>query len=401
MRICVLTKRFPLVSETFVYEPVRWLRAAGHEVRVVTHKAGSIPGGWPGQERARALPTRLRKLGALVRAAGSPVWSLRRVAEARRLHRQTRLPTLDILARSALPEVRRADGLLAHFGHVGAEWLPVAALARRPLAVYFHGNDASGLPRRVPGIYDALFASGAALLTNSDYLRERLIAAGAAPSRVAVVRLAAAPELAACAEPPDLTSRRVLTIARLVPKKGVEDSLAAFARAQAAMKGEWRYEIVGDGPLRDSLAGAAAAAGVSALVEFRGFLPRRETLESLGRASIFALASKVAPDGDTEGTPIALLEAATLGLPVVSTLHAGIPDLLPPAAGREGFLVREGDVEAFGRALERLAGDPVLRRDWGRACMEHARAGYSAAGHVKALVSALQQQARVPRLTAS
>jgi glycosyltransferase involved in cell wall biosynthesis len=92
------------------------------------------------------------------------------------------------------------------------------------------------------------------------------------------------------------------------------------------------------------------------------------------------------------------MEAATLGVPVVSTRHAGIPELLPPEAEREGFLVREGDVGALSAAITRLMGDPALRQRWGEACRSFAFSHYSPQRHARDLVAALEQYGRVPRL---
>src|SRR5262249_30660727 len=148
-------------------------------------------------------------------------------------------------------EIRGADVLLAHYGPTGVQFLSVAFLARRPYAVYFHGYDVGRVLREDPLAYETLFRSGASLLTNSDFLRGRLVAAGASPERVRVVPLGVDPRVAQAVREPT-SPPRVLTIARLVPKKGLEDALRAFARLRGDAEG-WRYDVVGDGPLRGAL----------------------------------------------------------------------------------------------------------------------------------------------------
>lgn len=396
MRLCVLTDVYPVETETFVYEPVRWLRERGHEVAVVAHRRGSLPPPDPPERPTRlsGLP-RLRKMLAI---AAAPRRSALHAARALRLVRPG-LTRSELAFRAALPEVRRADCLLAHFGTVGVEWLPVAAVVRRPLCVFFHGYDATQVTHEQPGIYDRLFASGAGILTNSEFLRRRLVGCGAPTERLAIVRLAAAPQFHAASWEPASPERVLLSIARLVPKKGIEDSIAAFARAQGSLRGAWRYEIIGDGPLRAELAAVAESAGVGGLVRFRGVVSRAATLEALRRASVFVLASKPAPNGDADGTPVSVSEAAAVGVPVVSTVQAGIPEILPREAEAEGFLVPPGDVAGLADALARLVTSDQLRQRWSAACRAHASANHTPAAHIEDLLAAVAVATRPPSLT--
>jgi colanic acid/amylovoran biosynthesis glycosyltransferase len=393
MNICVITHTYPHVGEPWIYEPVRWLSARGHRVRVVAAHRGEIPGVRADQYPARYTNgwlSRGEKMRAVARAP------LRAAAQARRaIALRAYVPFRELLARSVFPEIQSADVVLVHFGDVGVTWLPVAAVAMRPLAVFFHGYDATALPQLKPGFYERLFASGAALLTNGPYLKSRLLAAGAPAERVTVVRLAAPPELAECPIPA-LSERRIVTIARLTAKKGLDDSIAAFACAQPALSGAWRYDIIGQGELRDSLGELARSAGVESLVGFPGVMSHARALDALRTASMFVLTSKTAPSGDTEGTPVSLIEAATLGLPIVATRHAGIPDVLPPDAAARGFLVPEGDVAAVSAAIARLATDERLRTEWAGRCRAHARTHFSADAHLRVLLGALHDRARVP-----
>ena len=398
MKICVLAGNYTRVSETFVYEPLQWLAAAGHQVDLIVRRARALPGDDPRPRPRRVLGdphAGAALLGALTRAP------LATGAGALRGWPHRRAEGFELAAGlrgSLLPEIRRADALLAHFGPTGLQFLASAFLARRPYAVYFHGYDVGRVLAEQPRAYATLFGCGASLLTNSEYQRGRLIGAGADPERVRIVPLGVDPHVASALREPE-GPPRLVTLARLVPKKGLADSLRAFAGLRGAAE-DWRYDVVGDGPLRGALAELAVEEKIAERVRFHGFLPRGETIDVLRRASIFALASRVGADGSTEGTPVALLEAAALGVPIVATKHGGIPEILPAQAEAEGFLVAEGDVPAFGEALGRLARDPALRESWGRACADHVRARHSAAAHVEALTDALARHARVPRLPA-
>jgi colanic acid/amylovoran biosynthesis glycosyltransferase len=398
MRLCVLAAEYPSTTQTFVYEPIEWLRARGHAVDVVADARGSLPGAgsdrYPVTVTGRGWLDRPTKLRVFL---GSPIRAARGYGTAADWARESGGSAWEILTRSLVGPLRNADAVLAHFGPHGMRWLRAVATAGKPYAVFFHGYDATSWPRQHPDTYRLLIESGAGFITNGEYLESRLVEAGVPPKRIALCRYGAGTNVAAVTDPPDLTPERVLTIARLVDKKGVADSIAAFAAAQDVLRGAWQYEIVGDGPLLPTLQQLAKRLGVEALVRFRGFLSREETIDALRAASVFLLASRTAPDGDTEGTPVSIIEAATLGIPVIATLHAGIPEILPTEAVKAGLLVGEGDVPGLARALRLLGSSISERRCWGAMNRERARSRYSADSHVTMLLEGMARVARPPR----
>jgi colanic acid/amylovoran biosynthesis glycosyltransferase len=392
VRLCLLLASYPVVSETFIWEAVRWLEAAGHSVSIVTERRGSLPDAQEGFDRPPAVPTLCLSDSSARLLLDAP---LRTLSTSLSLLRSRPPRPFKTLLRALPDPVRDADVLLAHFGTEGLKWMPAAAAAGRRLAVYFHGLDATEILARTPRYYDALFASGVGLVTNSEYLKRCLVDAGADAERIAIVPYGTDAALTRVAPESVRSARRLLTIARLVPKKGVADALRAFARVQRH-DAPWIFEIVGDGPLRAELEALARELGIAERVEFRGALPRAQVFAALRRCAVFALASKVAPSGDTEGTPVSIIEAATLGRAVVSTQHAGIPEILPREAASGGYLVPEGDVDALARAFERLTRDADERERWGDACRAFATERHSAQAHVSGLLGALERLARVP-----
>jgi colanic acid/amylovoran biosynthesis glycosyltransferase len=114
--------------------------------------------------------------------------------------------------------------------------------------------------------------------------------------------------------------------------------------------------------------------GIGASVRFRGPLAGPAVASAMDRADIFILPSIVASDGDEEGTPTVLLEAAACGLPVLSTLHGGIPEIVEH--GVTGLLAPERDVEALAAGLRTLASDAALRRRLGEAARRRAEARF-------------------------
>jgi hypothetical protein len=157
---------------------------------------------------------------------------------------------------------------------------------------------------------------------------------------------------------------RIVSVGRLVTFKGFEDLISACA--ELAKRGiDFRCEIVGDGPLRDTLQQKIRELGLSSKVHLLGSLPQEIVLERLRTADIFALASTTDDKGATDVFPTVILEAMASERPVVSTRLAGIPELIVDE--ETGILVSAGDIYALANALEQLLRDDALRWRYGRA----------------------------------
>jgi glycosyltransferase involved in cell wall biosynthesis len=164
----------------------------------------------------------------------------------------------------------------------------------------------------------------------------------------------------------------VLSVGRLVEKKGTDVLLEALARLPAHL--HWRLVHAGGGPLKDHLRRRANALGIAARVQWRGARTQVELLAEYRAADLFALASRVARDGDRDGLPNVLAEAQSQGLACVATNVSGIPELLED--GRTGLLVAPESPAEFACALEALIADPARRRALGEAGRLRVRAGF-------------------------
>ena len=306
------------------------------------------------------------------------------------------------------------DVVHCHYGVTGLRYAVAARLWGAPLVVSFYGYDASRYPReRGDGVYDSLFAAARRVTSLSPHMDDRLRALGCAPKkirrvplpvdaphddRVRIPRLASLarddsgdiPSLArgdsgvipsgarsAESRNRDLTGRegsapsaphedssaiprlasldrndiRLLTVARLVEKKGIDVAL----RALASMRDEIpsvRYDVIGDGPKRAELEALATSLGIADHVRFAGAVSNERVQQAMREADLFVLPSVTAANGDEEGTPTVLLEAQYARLPVLATRHAGIPEIV--ADGRSGTLVTEGDPAALADGLRAM-----------------------------------------------
>lgn len=156
---------------------------------------------------------------------------------------------------------------------------------------------------------------------------------------------------------------RLLCVGRLVAKKGHDDLIDAVAALPASL--HWRLELIGNGETRRALEAQVEARGLSARVSFRGSLAQPEVIAAMREADLFVLPTKPAPGGDRDGLPNVLMEAASQNLPILATGFAGTPEFLTD--GVHGVLVPPGEPAALAAALERLAGEPALRRRFGEA----------------------------------
>ena len=168
----------------------------------------------------------------------------------------------------------------------------------------------------------------------------------------------------------------ILSIGRAVEKKGLDDLMAALALLPADLA--WRLLHIGGGPLLPSLKAQAQTLGIAARIDWRGAQGQAEVLAALRGADLFALASRVARDGDRDGLPNVLMEAASQRLATLATRAGAIEELVED--GRTGLLVPAGDPPAFGSAspTDHRSGTPGPARG-GRAdpdrCRFRRRAG--------------------------
>jgi len=258
----------------------------------------------------------------------------------------------------------------AHFG--GDGWLVSRAAADLgvPLVVTVHGHDVTRQPA-APGLRGlryrrnlrSVFRRAAVVLAVSAHIRARAIACGADPATVRVHHTGV-PVPDAVPEVPKTWD--VAFVGRFVEKKGVDDLLAALA----LMPGRPRALIVGSGPLESEV--RARAAGLD--VTFPGAQTPEQVARYLAASRILAAPSKTARDGDSEGLPTTILEAAARGLPVAATRHSGIPEGV--LDGETGLLSAEADPAGLAANLTRLLGDDALRARLGAGGRAHVEAHF-------------------------
>jgi glycosyltransferase involved in cell wall biosynthesis len=245
--------------------------------------------------------------------------------------------------------------VLAEFGPLGCWIAPVARAAGLPVFVYFRGYDASSrlrsagtvqAYRRLMGQVDGVFAVSA-------FLVENLRRAGVAHPNTHVIPSGTNPRVFA---PGEKDANLVVAVGRFIAKKRPDANVRAFAAA-ATRWPALRLQMVGDGPQLEACRALARSLGVESRVQFLGAQDHAAIAALLSRARVFLQHSVTAPSGETEGLPSSIQEAMAAGAVVVSTRHAGIPEIV--VDGQTGWLVDENDVDGYAQALMRVFEDPV------------------------------------------
>jgi colanic acid/amylovoran biosynthesis glycosyltransferase len=349
MRIAIVAGAFPVLSETFVLNQITGLLDRGHDVRVFADHAGDSDVVHPDVESYGLLErTHYWSEGRRYRKLLDPRRTLRAAAEG-----STR--------EAALEPVGEFDAILCHFGHVGerVRRLRKLGVIDGPLAVIFHAWDLTVLfNEKERSFYDSLFEEAEMLLPISEKWRGRLIELGADPRRIEVHHMGIDTRRFECR----LRSRgeeeptRFVMVARLVEKKGVEYAIRALAAVRRRYGVDARMEILGDGPLRDPLGEIVRGLEVGDAVQFLGWCDQDVVAERLRAAHVLCAPSVTAENGDMEGIPVGIMEAMASGMPVVSTWHSGIGELVED--GVTGYLVPERDVGALAEAMREVAENP-------------------------------------------
>jgi len=256
----------------------------------------------------------------------------------------------------------------AHFGPNGnlAVLLRELGIIRGKIVTTFYGYDVTRAPKRYGrDMYKKLFSDGDLFLVLSSAMKKQLIELGCDPAKIKIHHLGIDTKKFAFHTPRFNGQRdmKLITVGRLVEKKGIEYAIRAVAEI-LALYPHVRYTIIGDGPLKNKLESIIRENGISEAVDLLGPKDQNDIRKYLSESDVFLAPSVTAEDGDTEGTPTVLMEAQALGLPVVSTIHSGIPEVVED--GITGYLAPERDVEALADRIEKLIYNSNLRRKMGK-----------------------------------
>jgi colanic acid/amylovoran biosynthesis glycosyltransferase len=278
----------------------------------------------------------------------------------------TKLNTLTFHERTLIKYLKKhkVDLVLAEFGMTGTAMMKVCKKLNLPLLVHFHGLDAylHKILEENKDKYPAMFKQAAVIYVVSNHMYNQLISLGCPPEKLILNPYGPANFFLDIQNA--YTTKNLLAIGRFVNKKGPQHTIQAFADT-LKQHPDAKLRMVGDGDLLEACKLLAKKLQIENNIEFCGVLAPAAIADLFSTSVAFVQHSLTADNGDTEGTPVAVLEASAAGLPVIATKHAGIPDVI--VDGETGFLFEEGDVKAMTTAMIHILDNPELAKRMGQA----------------------------------
>jgi colanic acid/amylovoran biosynthesis glycosyltransferase len=400
MRIAFLLNVFPKLSETFIVSQIVGLIERGHTVEIFARYRNTDEPVDPQVEkyqligRTQYLTIPTSRKGRVLAAAkillrcgwGRPLHLLRSMNVVR--YGKAAINLELFCCQQFFLKTPAYDIIHCHFGPVGifGQRLREIGALTGLLLTTFHGYDvASYIAQHGTGVYDDLFRKGEAFTCSSNFIRQKLIAAGCDPTKIFLFKLGTDVRKF------NFLKRRVdsdgvirlVTVARLVEKKGLEYSIKAVGNLVRQFP-NLEYTIVGDGNLRQNLCLLIERLNLRKNVSLVGWKTQEEVRRLFAKSHIFVLASVLSSDGDFEGQGMVLQEAQAMGLPVICTNHNGFPESI--LNGQSGFLVPERDAEALSTKLAELIREPELWPEMGKKGREFVEAEFDLSKRNDALV---------------
>ncbi|HMB67855.1 MAG TPA: glycosyltransferase [bacterium] len=401
-RIAYIMSRFPKVTETFILYEILALEARGvpvdvhpllrEKTEVVHPEAARL------LRRIRfhpfvSLPILASNLRFLTRRPFAYLRALFDVLAGTFGSLNFFVGALGVFPKSVrfAEEMQRAGvtHVHAHFAtHPTVAALIIHRLTGIPFSFTVHGHDLHVEKRML----DRKVREAAFVISISEYNRRTMVDCCGewARDKIRIVHCGVDPEVFAYRRrPPHDGPLRLLNIGRFDEVKGHEYLVDACASLEERGV-DFRCDIVGGGPRRERIRERIERAGLADRVRILGARPRPEVARLVAEADVFVLPSVMAANGEREGIPVALMEAMIAGLPVVSSVLSGIPELV--TSGESGLLVPPRDAAALADALERLARDPELRARLGAAGRAKVEAEFDLAANVDRLTRLLLEE---------
>jgi len=243
------------------------------------------------------------------------------------------------------------DVVLAEYGTAGSFIAPVCKSLDIPLLVHFHGFDASrtDILNSFEKGYELMFSYAKKIIVVSNAMKKALVGQGCPETKLLINTYGPHPDYLNIE--PDNNSNFIISVGRHTYKKAPYLTILAFQKVLERHP-NLKLKMIGDGELFDVSKNLVKSLGLENDIILLGGLERKEIVKHLEKAFLFVQHSIVASNGDSEGTPVGIIEAMAAGLPVVSTRHAGIPDVV--IENKAGLLVDENNIEEMATYMLKL-----------------------------------------------
>jgi len=277
--------------------------------------------------------------------------------------------------------------LLLEYGATAAECLPACKELNIPIVVFFHGYDVfmKDMIEKYKDGYLEVGRYASTIFVVSELMKNRLIAIGIPPKKLVLNPCSPHPRFLKII--PNCNDKIVLSVGRFVDKKAPYYTLFAF-KLLLEVHSDAKLFFCGAGSLLDTCVNLAKLWGITDSTQFLGKVNPDTISELLKNASIYVQHSITASNGDSEGTPVAILEAMAAGLPVVSTYHSGITQVVED--GISGFLVNEHDVKKMAEKMIYLINNPKKSRTMGENGRRIIKKKYHPLDHLSLIKKAIE-----------
>ncbi|WP_417887301.1 glycosyltransferase family 4 protein [Zunongwangia sp.] len=275
----------------------------------------------------------------------------------------------------------KIDVVLAEYGTTAEMCLKPIKELNIPLIIHFHGYDASKKQIiKANNNYKKSFDYASYVIAVSKKMYQDLLSIGCPESKLILNTYGPNPEFYKVY--PLFNNQQFIAVGRFVNKKAPYYLLLSFAEVIKEFPNA-QLIIAGKGELWDTCKNLSVALGLEKNVSLPGIISPEQFQAYLSESLAFVQHSVIAEDGDSEGTPVAILEACAAGLPVISTYHAGIPDVV--IDGYNGFLVKEHDYKTMAVKINHILSEKDLARGIGENSRKRIQDNFSLEKHINRL----------------
>ncbi|MNQ18420.1 GDP-mannose-dependent alpha-(1-6)-phosphatidylinositol monomannoside mannosyltransferase [compost metagenome] len=355
-KIAMVSPSFNAYSETFIQA-----QKNGLEVEVFYYYGGS-------------LPSYLENFGKLLKTKSLIFYKILKKAKLTKFNP-------DELAFIRSLKKNKVQLVFAHYGPVGHRLVKICQHLNLPLITHFHGYDASVYSTIEDSKnYSDVFSYSTFVIVVSIAMKKRLLELGCPEEKL--VYNTCGPDKSFASLNSKFTEDTFIGIGRFVEKKAPYYTILAFSKVLEKFPNA-KLVMGGDGNLFEVCKNLVSYLKIENNVLLPGVFSKEDFLYYLENSLAFVQHSITAINGDQEGTPVAILEASSAGLPIIATFHAGIPDVI--INGETGLLVNEHDVEAMTQKMIMLLENKGLAIQLGKKGKDNIQSNFSQEKHLKVL----------------